>query len=152
MIERKNSLFNRWLRFGGAVEYNPRFVFRSQVSYCDMQHTQLCLKASKNKIKGAVLHDMAPSLLFWWQRSMRLAAIEAKSDYQRGIRFSRIKTSLFWWKFLRRYVFKLGFLDGWAGLYMAVQRSLYILVYQATLLELERGLVNDVKSIERFRE
>jgi len=41
---------------------------------------------------------------------------------------------------MRRYVFKLGFLDGWAGLYMALQRSIYILVYQACLLELDRGI------------
>jgi (heptosyl)LPS beta-1,4-glucosyltransferase len=31
-------------------------------------------------------------------------------------------------------------IDGWAGLYMALQRSMYILAYQACLLELDRGI------------
>ncbi|MCH9741928.1 MAG: glycosyltransferase family 2 protein [Proteobacteria bacterium] len=151
MIERRNLLFNKWLRFGGAVEHNPRLVFRPQVRYCDAQHTHLCGKFAKDKMKGPVLHDMAPSLIAWWQRSIRLAAIEAKNDYWQGVRFSRIKTSFFWWKFVRRYIFKLGFLDGWAGFYMAMQRSLYILVYQASLFELERGMDNVAESVERFR-
>lgn len=151
MIERRNLLFNQWLRFGGAVEFNPRLVFRPQVLYCDVQHTYLCKKFTKARVRGAVLHDMAPSLFSWWRRSVALAAIEAKNNYRHGVRFSSIKASFFWWKFVRRYVFKLGFLDGWAGFYMALQRSLYILVYQATLLELERGVAAHAESVERFR-
>lgn len=136
----QNSLFGEWLRFGGSVEANIRFVNRRAVTYCDEQHTHICEEIPRKTIKGVVRHDMAPTLLGWWDRSFKLATIEAEVNYAKGERFSAWKAGMFWWKFLRRYVFKFGFLDGWGGLYMALQRSLYILVYQACLLELERGV------------
>jgi (heptosyl)LPS beta-1,4-glucosyltransferase len=139
-IGRQNSLFGKWLSYGGSIEANIRFVNRHHVTYCDGQHTHICEQIPRKTIKGVVRHDMAPTLLEWWDRSFKLATIEAEVNYSKGERFSWFKASMFWWKFTRRYIFKLGFLDGWAGLYMALQRSIYILVYQACLLELDRGI------------
>lgn len=136
----QNSLFGHWLQWGGTIEANVRFVNRHHVTYCPVQHTYICEKLPKKTIKGVVRHDMAPTMIEWWDRSFKLATIEAEVDYANGVRFSAWKASMFWWRFVRRYVFKLGFLDGWAGLYMALQRSMYILAYQACLLELDRGI------------
>jgi hypothetical protein len=41
---------------------------------------------------------------------------------------------------LRRFIFKGGFLDGWAGFYACLHRFLYIAVKQARLFELQRGV------------
>lgn len=139
-VGRQNSLFGDWMSWGGSIESNPRLVNRKDVTYCLSQHTYICEPWPKGKVSGVVRHDMAPTLHQWWDRSFKLATIEAEADYANGVRFSSWKAGLFWWKFIRRYVFKLGFLDGWAGLYMALQRSIYILVYQACLLELDRGI------------
>jgi glycosyltransferase involved in cell wall biosynthesis len=136
----QNSLFGHWLQWGGTIEANIRFVNRHKITYCDEQHTRICEQVPRKTINGVVRHDMAPTLLDWWDRSFKLATIEAEVNYAKGERFSAFKTAMFWWRFVRRYVFKLGFLDGWAGLYMALQRSIYILVYQACLLELDRGI------------
>lgn len=139
-IKRQNALLGHWLRFGGSIEKNIRLVNRTQVSYCDSQHTYICEDVPRATLDGVVRHDMAPTLDFWWGKSIKLATIEAEVNYEKGERFSGWQTVGAFWKFFRRYVFKLGFLDGWAGLYMALQRSIYILVYQACLLELQRGV------------
>lgn len=139
-IQRQNTLLGKKLRFGGAIEKNIRLVNRNQVSYCNSQHTYICEDVKRVTLDGVVLHDMAPTLEFWWSKSFKLATIEAEVNYEKGDRFSGWKTAGAFWKFIRRYIFKLGFLDGWAGLYMALQRSIYILVYQACLLELKLGV------------
>ncbi|BBP44026.1 glycosyltransferase family 2 protein [Thiosulfativibrio zosterae] len=139
-IKRQNALLGHWLKYGGSIEKNIRLVNRNQVSYCDSQHTYICEDVKRATLEGVVRHDMAPTLDFWWGKSFKLATIEAEVDYEKGARFSAWKTAGAFWKFIRRYIFKLGFLDGWAGLYMALQRSIYILVYQACLLELKRGV------------
>lgn len=139
-IPRQNKLLGRWLRFGGSIEKNIRLVNRQQISYCDSQHTFICEDVKRGTLKGVVRHDMAPTLEFWWGKSMKLAAIEAEVDYLSGARFSSVKAMLSLWKFLRRFFFKLGFLDGWAGLLMALQRGSYELMYQMTLLEIQRGI------------
>lgn len=139
-IKRQNRLLGEWLRFGGSIEKNIRLVNRQKVSYCDSQHTYICEDVKRATLKGVVCHDMAPTLEFWWGKSFKLATIEAEVAYGKGMRFSSVKTMGAFWKFIRRYIFKLGFLDGWAGLYMALQRSIYILVYQACLLEMKRGV------------
>ena len=139
-IKRQNKLLGKWLRFGGSIEKNIRLVDRRKVSYCDSQHTYICEGVKRATLNGVVRHDMAPTLEFWWGKSFKLATIEAEVDFEKGARFSALKTLGAFWKFIRRYIFKLGFLDGWSGLYMALQRSIYILVYQACLLELKRGV------------
>lgn len=151
-IQRQNKLFGDWLHFGGAIEANTRCINKTTLQYCPSQHTRLCCRLKKKTLDGVVYHDMAPTLIEWWSRSFKLATIEAKADYQKGVRFSAFKTGTFWWKFVRRYVLKLGFLDGWAGLYMALQRSIYILVYQACLLELDRKITHQpYHQDEKFR-
>lgn len=149
----QNSLFGHWLQWGGSIEANVRFVNRHYVTYCPVQHTYICENLPKKTVKGVVQHDMAPTMLEWWERSFKLATIEAEVNYAKGERFSSFKAGMFWWRFIRRYVFKLGFLDGWAGLYMALQRSMYILAYQACLLELERGIrqAGDDPNQKKFR-
>lgn len=139
-IQRQNTLLGKPLRFGGAIEKNIRLVNRTRVSYCDSQHTYICEDVKRKTLDGVVLHDMAPTLDFWWGKSFKLATIEAEVNFEKGERFSGWKTLGAFLKFFRRYVFKLGFIDGWGGLYMALQRSIYILVYQACLLELKRGV------------
>lgn len=143
-IKRQNMLLGKWLSYGGSIEKNIRFVNRKHVSYCDSQHTYICEKLNKKTLNGVVRHDMAPSLEFWWKKSIALATIEAETDYAKGARFSSFKLLGAFGKFFRRFVFKLGFLDGKAGLYMALQRSLYIFAYQACLYELSSG-VREIK-------
>lgn len=140
-IKRQNKLLGRWLRLGGSIEKNIRLVNRQFVSYCDSQHTSICENIARATLHGGVVkHDMAPSFEFWVSKSIRLATIEAEVNFQKGERFSGLKTLGAFWKFVRRYIFKLGFLDGWAGLYMPLQRSIYVWAYQACLLELARGV------------
>ena len=42
-----------------------------------------------------------------------------------------------WWKFIRAYVFRLGFLDGWQGFYIAALASFSTLTRQAMVREVQ---------------
>jgi exosortase/archaeosortase len=93
---------------------------------------------------------MAPDLWAWWERSFRLARIEADAEFLQGERFSGWAVVGGFWKFLRRFLFKGGFLDGWAGFYACLHRCLYIAIKQARLLELQRGATSSVAEPQKL--
>jgi exosortase/archaeosortase len=93
---------------------------------------------------------MAPDLWAWWERSFRLARIEADAEFLQGERFSGWAVVGGFWKFLRRFLFKGGFLDGWAGFYACLHRCLYIAIKQARLLELQRGTTSSVSEPQKL--
>jgi len=66
-----------------------------------------------------------------------------------GARFSGWAILGAFWKFARRFIFKGGFLDGWAGFYACLHRFLYVAIKQACLLKLYRGLSQPCKNPEQ---
>ncbi|MEM1553144.1 MAG: hypothetical protein QXH03_10840, partial [Candidatus Bathyarchaeia archaeon] len=112
-------------------------------------HPRFQVDGRIGKLPYPLRHYMAPDLLEWWQRSFRLAQIEAEVEFMQGARFSGWAILGAFWKFARRFIFKGGFLDGWAGFYACLHRFLYITIKQARLLELQRGMCQPMRDPKR---
>ncbi len=139
-LTRQNFALGRWLRHGGWQEQVLRLFRRGSVESPPTLHPRFKVAGTAGKLDGILRHYMAQDFLEWWFRSMRLARSEAEGDFTRGERFSGFELISAFWKFLRRYTFKFGFLDGAAGFYACFQRFLYIAVKEACLLELQLSL------------
>lgn len=135
---RKNYALGRWLRYGGWQEWVLRLFRRDSVESPSALHPRFQVKGRVSRISSPLKHYMALDLLDWWFRSFQLARSEAEKDYLSGKSFNGWLLLLAFWKFLRRFIFRLGFLDGWAGFFACFQRFLYVVVKQACLLELQR--------------
>jgi len=141
-VRRVNYVLGRWLRYGGWQEWVLRLFLRERVTSPPTLHPRFRVDGKIGVLPYPIRHYMAPDLWEWWERSFRLARIEADVEFLQGERFSGWAVVNGFWKFLRRFIFKGGFLDGWAGFYACLQRFLYIAVKQARLLELQRGVAS----------
>jgi hypothetical protein len=116
-----------------------RLFLRDNLRYLPSFHSRQEITGRVGELSRPIRHYMATDIVKWWLRSLRLARIEGELMYMAGERFSGLKVVAAFWKFLRRFIFKLGFLYGWGGLFVCLQRFLYAAAQQACLLELERG-------------
>lgn len=123
-----------WLAGVGVAAF-----LRERVTSPPTIHPRFQVDGKVGVLPYPIRHYMAPDLVSWWERSFRLARIEAEVEFQQGARFSGWAIAGGFWKFVRRFVLKGGFLDGWAGFYACLHRFLYTAVKQAHLLELQRG-------------
>jgi glycosyltransferase involved in cell wall biosynthesis len=139
-MPRINYALGRWLKHGGWKENLTRLFHKNHATYLPRNHPQLEIKGTTGNLRTPIKHYMATDFVKWWVRSLSLARIEAEARYHEGERFSSLKLLSSFWKFIRRYTFKLGFLDGWAGFYCCFQRFLYMAAMQACFLELQRGI------------
>lgn len=148
-VKRVNYVLGRWLRYGGWQEWVVRLFRQGYVESLPTLHPKFRIKGKVGKLPFALRHYMATDFWGWWQRSFCLARSEAEVAFLMGERFNGWAVLGAFWKFTRRFVFKLGFLDGWAGFFACLQRFLYIAVKQACLLELQSGLRQPHRSPER---
>jgi glycosyltransferase involved in cell wall biosynthesis len=144
-----NCIFGQWLRYGGWQMWLLRLFLRERVTSLPTVHPHFRVDGKVGKLPYPIRHYMATSLLEWWQRTFQVAQTEAEVEFLQGKRFSSLALASAFWKFLRRFIFKGGFLDGWAGFYACFQRFLYVAVKEARLLELERGLAELVDQPQR---
>jgi glycosyltransferase involved in cell wall biosynthesis len=152
-IPRVNFALGRWLRYGGWKEDLTRLFQKKHAAYLPRNHPQLDIRGTTGSLRNPIRHYMATDFLKWWVRSLSLARIEAETRYCEGERFSSLKLLASFWKFIRRYTFKLGFLDGWPGFYCCFQRFLYMAAMQACFLELQRGIrkPSEIPHTETFK-
>jgi hypothetical protein len=115
-VRRVNYALGRWLRYGGWQEWVLRLFLRERVTSPPTLHPRFQVDGKVGVLPYPIRHYMAPDLWAWWERSFRLARIEADVEFLQGERFSGWAVVGGFWKFLRRFIFKGGFLDGWAGL------------------------------------
>jgi len=90
-------------------------------------HEKIVAKGSVGSLRGRILHDSYRSLDDQTEKLTQYAALMAQHMHAAGRR-GRVTQILFnpAWRFLRAYFLRLGFLDGWRGLVMALQDSNYV--------------------------
>lgn len=142
-VLRVDRVLGRWLKHGGFYPHYELRLFKRGFVYHHPRpvHRKAFAKGPVGKISAPLWHYTAEDFAEWWLRSLKRARIEAEWDFLQGRRFSGSKAIVgALWKFLQRFILKGGFLDGWAGFFACAQRAFYILVKQACLLELQKGL------------
>ena len=149
-ISFKNFLGNKHLKFGEWGNdrhiriYNRRKVFWDK----EAVHEKLFLPegVSVKYVKGFINHYTVRNIKDYSEKMLRYALLNAEKYAANGKRSSAWKVffaPIF--SFIKYYFFKLGFLDGWAGLICAKMTSYYTFVKYARLLEINKSKMKSQK-------
>jgi glycosyltransferase involved in cell wall biosynthesis len=116
---RCNRFLGRWLRHGeGYPDWSLRLFDRRQARWSsDSVHEKVIAVGPVQRIAGDLLHDSAETLPAYLAKQDRYVALQAEALRERGtIRnvLSMLGSPIV--RFLKFYVLRGGFLDGWAGL------------------------------------
>jgi len=139
----KNFLGDKYLRFGEwGGDKHIRLFNRNRVSWNEARvHEGLLFPPGikVKKLKGFVLHYTVKNVAEFADKMLRYALLNAEKYAESGKKPSKLSiyaAPLF--SFLKYYIFKLGFLDGWAGWVCARMTSYYTFIKYARLLELNK--------------
>jgi glycosyltransferase involved in cell wall biosynthesis len=140
----RNFLGDTYLRFGEwGGDRHIRLFNRRKVNWDEaIIHEGLILPPGIRikKLRGFVLHHTVKNEVEFTGKMLKYGLLNAEKYAREGKKSSWIKVYLApVFSFLKYYVFKLGFLDGRAGLICAKMSSYYTHVKSARLLELNKG-------------
>ncbi len=143
-IKFKNFFGNKYLRFGEwGGDKHIRLFNRNKINWNEaIIHESLLLPPDIKikKLKGFVLHYTAKNVAEFAEKVFRYALLNAEKYSEQGKKSSWINVyagPVF--SFLKYYIFKLGFLDGWAGFVCAKMGSYYTFIKYARLSELNKA-------------
>jgi glycosyltransferase involved in cell wall biosynthesis len=133
---RQVYFLGRWIRHGDWYpDWSLRLLRRGRGKWGGSpEHDKMELDGPAAKIAGDLNHYTCPGLREHLQKISYFGDIFLKRQLDRGAHWSAanaISRSL--WRFVRAYVFRLGFLDGFRGFYIAYFTS-YATFYRHTLL------------------
>ncbi len=121
-IPRRNYYFGRWLKHGGNYpDRQLRLFKRGEARFPEKHvHERIRVDGSIGRLKQPMDHFTYQSTEECREKLVRYADFEARHLYTNGVRPSILKAAYFlYWmpllRFVRRYIIKLGFLDGRAG-------------------------------------
>ena len=128
-IPRKNYVLGKWVRHGGWwPDYAPRIFAKSKLEKWEgVVHESPVISGKIGYLKTPIEHLSARSMSQMFSKSSNWAKIEADLFLKHGHRqvgiASILKLSAF--EFIRRYIVKMGFLDGVVGLIEGIYQSLH---------------------------
>ena len=141
-IPRKANFLGHWIRHSGWYPgYVLRLIKKDLAQFVDTRvHEGLETPPSVGKLKNPLLHFTDPTLEHYFTKFNRYTTLAAFDLKDRGRRF-HLYDLLFRpaFLFIKMYIFKAGFLDGFAGFLLATLSGFYVLVKYAKLWELLRN-------------
>lgn len=142
-IPRITDYFGRFLRHGNAYpDRLVRLFDRRRGGWIGREiHENTRVTGRVGRLRGHLLHYSYRSLTDHEQRMQRYAQLMAQSMHASGRRAGLGAVVLHSaWRFLRGYVLRLGFLDGWRGLVFALVEASYVRQKYLKLFLLGRDL------------
>lgn len=142
-ISRVVYYLGRWWRQGGWYpEYRLRLCRKSATTWGgDDPHEKAIVSGPTKKLKGELFHYTYSDISDQVARLNRFSSSAAKSMYQKGERTTLLEVlSRPLFRFIKFYIFKQGFRDGFAGFVVALLETYYVFLKYAKLWEL--GLKN----------
>ena len=140
----------RWIKHSGwRPEYHLR-LFNRQRGRCspDRVHERIVLAGKTGRLAGDILHYPYRSLTEHLKKIDRYTTLIAEERRNRGVRFNPAKAAFApAGEFCKKYFLKLGFLDGFPGLAIAVSSAYYTFLKYAKLYEIQRVHQNDDEEI-----
>lgn len=92
----------------------------------------------KEKLGGCIEHYTYTCWQQWWDKAGKYTTIWAEDNYAKGKHTSLggcLGHAVY--GFARAYIFQLGFVDGWSGLYSSLQHFIYTMMKYLKLYELQ---------------
>lgn len=142
-MPRITDYFGQFLRHGNAYpDRLVRLFDRRRGGWVGREvHENTRVEGRIGRLRGHLLHYSYRSLTDHEQRMLRYAELMAESMHASGRRGRLAPVVLHsWWRFLRGYVLRLGFLDGWRGFAFAVVETHYVRQKYLKLYLLSKGL------------
>ena len=127
----KNFFCNKWIRFGEwSGDKHIRLFNRKQVRWNNAAvHESLIFPVDTKKVslkKGSILHYTTNSFDEHVEKTIRYAKQNAEKYFKQGKKANIVKLYLSpFFTFIKYYIFKLGFLDGWYGFLIAKNTAWY---------------------------
>ena len=142
-IPRKNFFFGRWIRHGGFYPDPKLRLFRRGTARFKERvvHESMEADGPTGRLRHALLHDAYPTLSGYLEVCNKYSTLSAEIAYGKGHRrFSLWNIVLRpWATFVYNYFFRLGFLDGKAGLLLHLNHACYVSWTYAKAWELGRN-------------
>jgi glycosyltransferase involved in cell wall biosynthesis len=142
-VPRITDYFGRFLRHGNAYpDRLVRLFDRRRGSWSGYEiHENTRVDGPTGALRGRLEHYSYRSLSDHQSRMQRYAELMAQAMYERGERCGLTPVLLNpQWRFLRGYLLRLGFLDGWRGLVFALIEAGYVRRKYLGLYARSRGL------------
>lgn len=141
---RRSWFLNRWIRHG---DWYPDRLLRLVKMGAgewgdDPAHSRIVMSAgSVTRLGGDILHFPFPDLKTFMWKSVRQSDDFVQIQSARGRKW-RLSETIFRpiWRFVRAYFLRLGFLDGFPGLYIAWSTSFVTFLRYSRLYEREKHL------------
>jgi len=140
---RKVWFIDRWITHGDWYpDYSLRLIDRTKARWGgDVHvHEKITTQGPIAKISGDLHHYSFPTLASHVAKINPFADLFVRQQIEKGGRFSVFNTLAHSsWRFFRAYIFKLGFLDGFPGLYIAWATAFGTFVRYSRLYEHEHS-------------
>jgi glycosyltransferase involved in cell wall biosynthesis len=146
-IPRLVFYLKRWWRRGGWYpDYDVRLFRRDRASWGGQDpHEKILVDGRVRRLKNPLHHFTYRDIADHVERINRFTSISAR-ELQRGGRPAYVLDALFRpaARFFSSYVLKRGFMEGFAGFYVAVTAAVYVFLKYAKLWELSLEDEDDV--------
>ncbi|MEW6102610.1 MAG: glycosyltransferase family 2 protein [bacterium] len=148
-IPRKLFFLGKLLRFGGCSDKQIRLFRKEKAKFSDdIIHEKVIVDGKIGRLKNPIFHYSYKNILDYFERFNKYSTLEAEKIVRsQGVRGSGGQRSnilfvfqvfLCFIDFLKRYIFKLGMLDGIQGFLWALFSSFHRLVKYAKVLEIKQ--------------
>jgi len=141
-MARCNRFLGRWLRHGeGYPDWSLRLFDRRAAKWSDDPvHEKVVYSATPGTLHGDLLHESAESLRDYLEKQNRYTSLAARALHERGHTATALHLAASpVVRFIKFYLFRLGFLDGLPGLAHTVIGCMNSFMKYAKLLELQRA-------------
>lgn len=151
-IPRLTYHLGRFIRHGGWYPLKRYRLFKKgkAVWTGENPHDFIKLEGRGASLKGDIIHYSFKDLTHQVDTINKFSSIVGFTRYQKKVRFPIFK-SIYkpFIKFLESYIFKLGFLDGYAGFIIAISSSYSTFLKFAKLFELQEKLIERPSNLRK---
>jgi glycosyltransferase involved in cell wall biosynthesis len=152
-IPRRNVFWGRWVRHGGLYPDFQLRLFRRRAGRFtgDGVHESVQVSGRVERLAEPLLHHSYRGIEDFVARSNRYSSLAARDWIERGRRVRLAHLILRpLGRFLSMYIIRLGVLDGWRGLVLALLYADYVFLRMAKAWEGQRAEQRDTDSQARL--
>ena len=146
VFARKTWFMGRWIKHG---DWYPDRVLRLFRRGCGRYvgktlHANIEIKGRTVILREDLLHYSFPSIRHYHKKQLNYAEEFFQQQLREGKKWSGLHAVIRpLWRFFRAYFLRLGFLDGFAGFYIAFATAFFTLFRYSQLYEHERGKIRE---------
>ncbi len=128
-INRRTEFLGRWMCHGGWYpDWILRVAKRTEASFSDrLVHEGIIVNGKVGRLNGELLHYSYPSLESYIEKGNQYTTLgAAQTAKSRTVCILHLVIHP-WWQFVKQYILKRGFLDGWQGFVLASLSAMQVL-------------------------